>query len=187
MSKAKTAVAPGTQTLTGNQPSTMSSLKALIAQGVSQSCTYNSDKSQGTIYMSGGKVRADINTTVGSVSEKAHMLMMNNTSYVWMDGKSTGFKMAYDPNATPVPGASPSTTQGGIDPNQSMNYNCGAWVTDASVFTVPAGVNFTTFSMPSAAPAGSSSGSSGSSSQCSYCNALSGTDKTQCLAALNCK
>ena len=179
-----TLITPGSA-----QPATtMSSLKALIAKGVSQSCTYNSDKSQGTIYMDGGKVRADIDATVGSVTEKVHMIMMNSTSYIWIDGKSTGFKMAFDPNATPVPGASPSS-QSGIDPNTAMNYNCSPWLADASKFALPTGVTFATFAAPSgAAPQTQAAPQQGSSSsQCSYCNALSGSDKEQCLTALNCK
>lgn len=176
---------PSVQTATGTeQSSAVSSLKDLISKGIAQSCTYTTDKSQGTIYMSGGKVRADINTTVGSVATKAHMIMMDNTSYIWTDGMSTGFKMAYNPNATPVPGASPSTLQGAIDANTSMDYKCGAWVADGSKFTLPAGVTFASFGAPSqAAPVQGT----GSSSQCSYCNSLTGTDKTQCLTALNCK
>lgn len=138
---------PSTQTTAATeQPSTLASLKDLISKGVSQSCTYTTDKSQGTIYMSGGKVRADVNTTVGSVATKAHMIMMDNTSYVWTDEMSTGFKVAYDINATPVPGASPSTIQETIDANTSMNYKCGVWVADASKFALPGGVTFRTLS-----------------------------------------
>jgi hypothetical protein len=175
---ARLSATPSVQTATGTgQPSAMSSLKDLISKGIAQSCTYTSDKSQGTIYMSGGKVRADINTTVGSVATKAHMIMMDNTTYIWTDEMSTGFKMAYDPNATPVPGASPSTLQGAIDANTSMNYKCSAWVADGSKFALPAGVTFTSFGTPS---------TTGASSQCSYCDSLSGTDKTQCLTALKC-
>lgn len=170
----------------GTKGSAMSSLKELIGKGIAQSCTYTSDKAQGTIYMSGGNVRADIDTMVGSVSTKAHMLMMDKTGYIWTDGMTTGFKMAYDLNATPVPGASPSNAQQAIDANASMNYNCSPWVADASKFTLPAGIKFATFAMPAAGSAQPAPQQGASSSQCSYCDSLSGDAKTQCLAALKC-
>jgi len=177
----------GMQTATSSgsaQPATtLSSLKDLIAKGLSQTCSYSTDKSQGSIYMSGGKVRADIDTTVGSVAEKAHMIMINGTSYIWMDGKTTGFKMTVDLNATPVPGASPSSSaQSGIDPNTAMNYKCSVWLADASKFTLPTDVKFATFSIPTVP--GTTNGSS--SSLCSNCDSLSGDAKTQCLTALKC-
>lgn len=144
----KTAGTAPTQTTTATeQPSTLASLKDLVAKGVAQSCTYTTDKSQGTIYMNGGKVRADINATVGSVETKAHMIMIDNTSYIWTEGTSIGFKMAYDPNATPVSGASPSTLQQGfVDANTSMNYKCNVWVADGEKFALPTGITFRTIS-----------------------------------------
>jgi len=98
------AATPATQTTsTTTQPETaLSSLKDLISKGIAQSCTYSTDKSQGTIYMSGGKMRGDIDAMVGSVSTKSHIIIMDNFSYLWTDGRSAGFKMSYDPNATPT-------------------------------------------------------------------------------------
>lgn len=186
---ARLSATPSVQTATGtSQPSALTSLKDLITKGVAQSCTYTTDKSDGMIYMSGGKVRGDINTMLGSVTTKAHMIIMNNNFYIWTDGMSTGFKMAYDMNATPVPGATPSTVQSiqqSFDANTNMNYKCSTWVADEGKFTLPGGVTFASFKAPSqVAP---SQGTSGSSSQCSYCDSLSGDSKTQCLTALKCK
>lgn len=172
-------------------PSTsLNNLKALIAQGVAQTCTYNTGNSQGTIYMDGGKVRADMTITDVSVNNqpmKSHMIINGNSIYVWSDGRNVGFKMAYDPNATPAPaGTKTSNAAGMLDPNLQMNYKCGIWVADASQFAVPTGINFSSLTLPSQGQSSAPTTGGAPSSSCSYCNALSGADKTKCLTALNC-
>lgn len=161
-------------------PSVASNLKALIGKGVAQTCTYSDGKNSGTVYIEGGKVRSDFEIVTDKETVKSHMIEMNNTSYIWTDGQKAGFKMSFDPNATPVPtGESPNAGPSGtFDANANMNYKCSPGVASASLFTLPVGVTFSSFDIPT---------TSGSfSSQCSYCDALTGDDKTQCLKALNC-
>lgn len=170
------------QTTNGTQQNqTASSLKDLISKGIAQTCTFNGDNSQGTIYVSGTKVRGDFDATVNNQVTKSHMIVTDNTSYIWMDGQKTGFKMSFDPNATPATGSGSATsTSGAFDASANMNYKCSSWLVDASMFTLPTGVTFSSFSVPSA------SGNSGTS-QCSYCTPLTGDDKVQCLKAFNCQ
>jgi hypothetical protein len=180
-----------TTTATKSAPSTtLGSLKDLITKGVAQTCTYSTDKSQGTIYMDGGKVRGDITATgveANSQPVVSHLIIADNMTYLWTDGRNVGFKMTYDPNATPAPaGSSTTNSSGALDPNTQMNYTCNPWVADGSKFTLPTDVTFSTLSLPSQATGGAPA-ESGSTSTCSYCNNLTGTDKTKCLAALNCK
>lgn len=143
-----------TMTAPEASPTAMTTLKALLALGVAQKCTFD----QGTVYMSGGKVRGDFTTTAGA----SHMISMNNTSYIWMDGQTSGFKMAFDVNATPAPGGQTPTTQsqtsGGIDMNQQANYNCAAWTADATLFNLPKGVTFQDLSKFMASPVAVPSG-----------------------------
>jgi hypothetical protein len=183
-----TTPAGQTQTTATTAPETLGSLKDLIANGGSQTCTYSTDQSQGTVYMSGGKVDADIDTTVGSVVEKAHMIIANDSFYLWMDGKTSGYKMAYNPNTTPAPaGAKTNNASGMLDPNTQMNFKCSSWLTDDSKFALPSGVTFSAISLPQAAPAAvGSPAAGGANSQCSYCDSLTGDSKTQCLTALKC-
>ena len=181
--------APG-QTQTATPVSTLGCLKDLIAKGASQVCTYTTDKSNGTVYMSGGKVYADIDTTVGSVVEKAHMIIMDNSFYLWTDGKTSGYKMAYNPDATPAPaGAKTNNASGIIDPSTQMNFSCSPWlIVDNSRFVLPTGVTFSAISLPQATPAAGGTPTAGdANSQCSYCDSLTGDNKTQCLTALKCK
>ena len=185
------SVAPSGQTQTTGTVTTAGaagSLRDLIAKGVPQSCTFSTDRSQGTVYVDKGKVRGDLNTTVDGQSVKSHMIVMNNTNYIWSDDRKTGIKMSFDPNATPAAtSGTPSTsTSGTFDASVNMNYKCSAWVVDASQFTLPADVNFSTFAVPSQSSQASPAGGS-ASSQCSYCDSLTGDSKAQCLAALKCK
>ena len=168
------------------------SLKDLLTKGVAQTCTYSSDSGRGTVYVSGGKVRGDFDVTADGQTSKSHMIVMDNTSYIWTDGQKAGFKTSFDASATPVAGANGSTaTKSGFDPSSMADYKCGTWVVDSSMFALPSGVTFSTFAMPSAvSPTGSDTPgkpATDNSQQCAYCNALSGSDKTQCLNALNCK
>ncbi len=189
--KTPNSTPPQNATTETKNDSSPASLKDLLTKGLAQTCTYSTDAGGGTIYVSGGKVRGDFETAVEGKSMKSHMIVVDNTSYIWTDDQKTGFKMSFDPNSVSTTGtANTSTsTQGGIDPAANYNYKCSAWITDSAQFDLPKGVTFTSFAAPAvtggsgapAQPAGS-----GSSQQCAYCNALSGNDKTQCLKALNC-
>lgn len=161
-----------------------SSLKDLIMKGIPQSCTFSGEGNEGSVFVSGKKVRGDFNTTTEGKMTTSHMIIDGNTSYMWMDDQKEGFKMSFDTsaeNATPAPG---ETTSGeSFDANANMDYKCSPWLEDSSKFALPSGVTFTSFAIPSAQP-----GASGSdSSQCSYCDSLTGDSQSQCLTALNCK
>jgi hypothetical protein len=153
-------------------------LKDLLAQGIAQKCTFD----QGTVYVAGGKVRADFGVTADSKTTKSHMIVDGDTSYIWTEDSATGYKMTTNPNASPE--AAPTAAPGALDVNKEADYVCGAWVTDASYFTLPKNIAFTDLSSmmnPSAAPA------TGNSQQCSYCDTLSGDAKASCLSALKCQ
>jgi hypothetical protein len=182
LSSKKSAPSPSTETASGpQQPSGVSSLKDLITKGVAQNCTFSNAGTNGSVYVSAGKVRTDFDTTANNVTTKSHMIVMDNTSYLWIDGQTTGFKMSFDPNATPAAGS--TAPNGSFDASANMDYKCSAWVADSSKFTLPTGITFTSFAVPTqVTPSGSSS-----SSLCSNCDSLTGDSKTQCLTALKCK
>lgn len=119
-----------------SQPSE-SSLRALIASGALQKCTFSSDMqnatSEGTVYIAGGKVRGDFTATGGGQTQTGHFIMADNTTYVWADGMSQGFKTSLGT----------SSAQQQIDPDAPGNYNCEAWVPDQTLFALPATITFT--------------------------------------------
>ncbi len=183
------AIVPGTTSESGG----MKSLKDLLSSGAAQKCTFSqtsdSGTSEGTTYVSGGKVRGDFTTTSSGKTMTSHMISDGKTSYIWTEGEKTGFKMT-------ATDASPSTVQkdsadnpvnSQADLDQKADYKCSSWIVDGSVFTPPSNVTFTDFSQmlnPSSAP---SQGSGSAPSQCSYCDSLTGDDKTQCRSAFGCK
>lgn len=171
------SVSPLTQSPNSTeQKSENVSLKGLISKGIPQTCTFIDKESKGTVYVDGGKVREDFETTVDDKVMKSHVIVMDNAIYNWTDGEKNGIKMTFDPKATPVAVAaeSPSAgSSGNFNADTSMNYKCGVWLPDSGKFALPSDVAFSSFDT--------------STSQCSYCNALSGDDKTQCLTALKCK
>lgn len=185
---------PADQTLSDNKTTGSStaespaSLKDLLTKGQSQTCTYTTDAGSGKVYVSGTSMRGDFDTQVSGTSLKSHMIVKENTSYVWTDDQNSGFKMSFDPDtsAGTSTNTNSSATTGGFDPSGNYNYKCGTWNTNASMFELPKGVTFTEFKMPSQTTTGTGAGSPSAPSQCSYCNALSGDDKAQCLTALKC-
>jgi hypothetical protein len=123
-------------------------------------------------------------TDANGQTSVSHMIIMDNTNYLWTEGGSTGIKMAFDQNATPAPVTS-NTATNSFDANALNNYKCSPWIVDSSKFVLPAGVTFRAFSMP--ATSASSVPTTGSnSSNCSYCDSLTGDSKAQCLTALKC-
>jgi hypothetical protein len=185
----KTPVAP-----LGNQESQggLKSLKDLLSSGVAQKCTFTnsgeSGSSEGTSYVSGGKVRADFTTVTSGKTTISHMISDGKTSYIWTEGDKSGFTMTVsETSASQTTGSQESTAVSSeADLGQKADYKCSAWITDSSYFTPPGDIKFSDFSeMFKASPAPGVQGTS--SSQCSACDSLSGDDKTQCQAALNCK
>src|SRR3989344_3446401 len=101
------------------------SLRQLLSGGVAQKCTYSSGGTQGTVYVGGGKMRGDMLTTTDNDTAVSHMIVDGTTSYIWMDGQTSGYKMSWA-GTTPAPTG--TSTQSGFNPDQDVNYDCGAWV-----------------------------------------------------------
>jgi hypothetical protein len=177
---------------TVNQDSGSTSLKDLLTKGKAQTCTYSAEGGSGKVYVSGEKMRGDFETKVEAKTMTSHMIVKDNTSYVWTDDQKTGFKMTFDPKSVDTSVSSDtSVSNQAADLNANYDYKCSAWKEDSSQFALPSGVTFTSFDIPvtgtqTAPQQGGASGSSGSSQQCSYCNALTGSDKAECLQALKC-
>lgn len=169
-----------------------SSIKDLLSSGIPQKCTYSSTAdsgtTEGTSYVSAGKVRADFTNTTSDKTTISHMITDGKTNYIWTEGEKNGFKTTVQDTQTSQPESSPSGNSVQTEEtnlNQKVDYKCSAWVPDESLFTPPSDITFTDFSQmvnssPVAAP-------QGNSSQCSYCDSLSGDSKTQCLSSLNCQ
>jgi len=197
-SKNKSKTTPSTTGTKGdkNQESSQTSQKSLydlLAAGLPQKCTFESTddfgSSEGTSYVSGGKVRADFAVTAGGKVTVSHMISDGKTSYIWTEGETNGFMMSVEESeatGTSAPTTGQTGTESNADLSQKADYNCSTWIPDNSLFTPPSDVKFTDFSQilqPTSMPAGIQN----TGSQCAYCETLTGDEKTSCLTALSCE
>ncbi|HTL39798.1 MAG TPA: hypothetical protein VL306_03225 [Methylomirabilota bacterium] len=146
------------------------SLKSLLSSGSSQQCTFNDTASNtsGTVYVTSGHLRGDFTSTVNGATQKSHLISDGQTSYIWIDGMTTGFKTNFG-----------ATTQGNnqvqsVDPNKSIDYSCTSWNVDSNMFTVPTTIQFADLT----AIQGSNSSPSTSTEACA---GLTEPAKTQCM------
>jgi hypothetical protein len=169
--------------------SSKNSIKGLLSSVTPQKCTFkDKETSEGTVYVSGGKMRGDFSSTIEGKSTVSHIIVDGSTMYTWTDDQNTGFKVAFDPED--VEEAKDDLEN--VDLNKEVDYNCSPWIVQGDLLTPPSDVkfaDFSSFTMPSSAPNASptTGGQSGSyGTNCSACNYLTGDDKTECLKALKC-
>lgn len=175
---------------TAETGSALQSLKDLFSSGKSQECTFTDTAGNGgTVYVQGGKMRGDFTTVSPQGSTNAHMIVDGTTSYIWMDGQPSGFKMTFDINAATE--AQTTANNQNVDLDKKVDYSCKGWTVNPSLFTLPAGVTFTDFGNLTV-PAPTEAGASGTPStntkaqQCAACDSAPEAYKAQCKAALGC-
>ncbi|HVU80186.1 MAG TPA: hypothetical protein VHD37_02370 [Candidatus Paceibacterota bacterium] len=141
------AVEQGQTAAESEKPQT---LKSLIAYQGTQKCTFENatanSSSSGTVYVANGQMRGDFTSVAQGKTFDSHMIVKGNTSYVWGSSMPGGFKMSFDSMAAPS-----GSSGGSVDPNAPVNYSCGAWSADESMFELPASVQFqdlTNFTVP---------------------------------------
>ncbi|MEK7194949.1 MAG: hypothetical protein AAB561_00530 [Patescibacteria group bacterium] len=170
------------------------SLEGLLKSNKAQECSYSVDadgaKMSATVYIANGKMRTDSTVTTGGQTMKSNMIVDGQTSYVWSDGTSQGFKMTLDNLKSEEPTGSNQQGQA-VDFEKEFDYSCKGWSVDNSKFTPPSNIKFTDFSsmMPSllGTPVPKTSGS-GDSSQCATCDQVpAGSAREMCKQSLGCK
>lgn len=165
-------------TTQGEVKSDNTSLKKLLALGQSQKCTFSSEEagtsSKGTFYVSDGKSRGDFDVTTEGQTIASHMIYDGSTSWMWMDGQTTGFKMKVDENQSNTASAQ------SVDPDKEYKFDCESWRADSSAFTPPSNVQFSDFSAP-VIPATTDT----KMDTASICNSLPEPAKSECLASVN--
>ena len=165
-------------------------LKSLLTSGKSQKCTYSSGNGATTtavtIYIADGKMKADSISTSGETKTVGHVLISGGYSYMWIDTKKQGFKVAVNQEKQQV-SVTPANNQV-TDTNQKLPYTCEGWTKDSSVFVLPSDVTFSTPAIPTQNSSATSSGLNVNSPGCSACDNLpAGTAKDTCKAQLHCQ
>lgn len=138
---------PGTQQ-TG-ESAVQQTLRDLIAGGQAVMCSYTdtteSTTTEGTVYVAGERMRGDFTQTSDGTTTTSHMIAMNKTSYVWMDGQQNGYMMmAQEPEETEATETAEETpeSQEPVDLDRPLDYNCQPWSVDEDMFGLPDGINF---------------------------------------------
>ena len=118
------------------------SLKDLLARGTPQKCTISSDNelsvSDGTFYVGNGKVRGDFTSSSNGQTFQGHMITDSEYMYTWMDSLDMGFKAKVNIASS----AGNNQSSEGVDINKQISWDCDSWNPDASVFELPAGIQF---------------------------------------------
>ncbi len=166
---------PATQVETVTQ---QKSLKDLIGSGQPQECNF-SDKAgnEGVVYVANSKMRGDFISNLSGQSTNSHMLIEGQTSYMWLEGQKTGFKMTMD--AASQTKAGNAAKQKGIDLSEKFDYDCKPWVANPSEFILPTAIEFSDF--------GDLKVPSGGNIQCSACDSLPVDSQAQGKTALGCE
>jgi hypothetical protein len=188
----KSSKSPGTQTVQTAVPTattapaaataTEGSLKSLLTSGVPQTCSFENKKqanTNGTIYVSGGKMRGDFTSANQGQNITGHIIVDSGNNYIWTDLSKQGMKIALTAEQT---GGSSGTQ--GMDINQTVSYACKPWAPDASKFALPSDITFSTFTVPKGA---SGVSVTGATSACGACDSMPTEAKVACRAQLNCE
>lgn len=187
---AQTATTTVNPTETAANKGTLGSLKSLMTSALPQTCTFSTQKqasTNGTIYVSGGKLRGDFTSTNQGQTINGHMLVDSGFSYIWTDLNKQGMKVAI----TEAQVNTAANSQA-MDLNQDVSYSCKPWVADESKFTLPTDITFMTFTMPKAAAttgattSGASIATGAVTSPCSACDSLPAAAQSVCRTQLHC-
>lgn len=130
------------------ETSMKNSLLGLLGSGKTQMCSFSYNaktggSTKGTVFLTGTKMRGDFDiTTSSNKSSKIMMIRDGDTTYLWGTDLKTGIKMTLKKEDLKTNAQANQY----FDTKQKLDYKCGPWVVDSSVFTPPTNVKFTDFS-----------------------------------------
>lgn len=175
------------------------SLTALMQRGENLECTIKYDSSElsegsveGTYFTSRDRIRGDFTTSNSGVDSVSSIIMRDSTLYSWteIEGEKFGMKISMDTLEDSKSSENKLEAKEVVPLDSPVTYDCKEWKNlDGSIFEPPTDVIFKDFA--DIKSTGMEFGTSyeevgGGVNKCSACNQLSGSEKTQCLAALSC-
>lgn len=135
---------PGTGNTAVETSPQLMSLKDLLARTGSQTCSFTSStqnsQSSGEVFINNGTMRGDFTSVAAGQTTQSHIIVKDNSVYVWSDGIPQGYKMG----VASLTAQDGQTQPGGINASAPAGYTCSAWSVDMSVFLPPAGITFQT-------------------------------------------
>ena len=167
-------------------------IQDLFARGANIQCTFKYDdegnNTEGTIYLSGKKMRGNFSLTQGDGTVFASNIIRDeNYGYTWMEGQEQGTKIKIETTEEIS-----ETTKENNKKNElfalddkNIDYDCKPWNVDNSMFTPPSNVKFQDLSAQ--VEQIKKTTEEFNESKCDTCNQIpAGTTRDQCLQALNC-
>lgn len=191
LNKNKSETQPSTSTKTEQTAKTTSqsgSLKDIFANGGNKKCTFSTktetSETLGTFYVSGTNTRGSMVATSNGKSTTTNIVRNGDTFYIWGDSLPTGMKitMSVDEMSSKIGQGQTSA----INPDAKVDFKCGNWSVDSSLFTPPSSVKFIDASNVIKGVTGTQTAPS-SASQCSLCSSLTGAAKTSCMTSFHCQ
>lgn len=128
-----------------NQQSTGTSntnIRALLAKGENQKCTFSNADGSGTMYFTSGKMAADFTVTSNGETRNGKMIIMNDQQYFWETSSNRGVKLAFTSSTSEQSSEQNTESSSGLDTNTNFDFNCTSWQVDNSLFTPPTNVEF---------------------------------------------
>lgn len=151
----KSAAAPTQDTSNSSQTTIGSgeamnkgSIKSLFGQGKNVSCTIDYPDSQvqdGTVYVSGSKMRGDFSMMTDGKTADSHMINDGTYIYSWSSVSAQGTKMKVETVEEASQEVNTEQKQN-VDLDTEVDYKCAPWSVDNSLFVPPANVQFVDFS-----------------------------------------
>lgn len=167
------------------------SLKDLMGLGITQECKFTdqTSASQGVVHTSGNKVHGRFTTTVEGQTMVSNMLSDSETIYIWTEGQAQGMKMTV--SSMDDFSDAPDEQKGSVNLNQQVDYSCGVWVVDPTVFEVPTNVEFQDLSAimeqtQQVVQEAQEADADSETQQCEACDSLPDSAKNSCRQALGC-
>ena len=161
------------------------SLRELLALGRNVTCTVNQDDEEvsgtGTVYLSGGRVRADFDMTMkeGSGSMNGSSIQKDGMVYTWGTtplGPFAAKVSASDKNS--------DNDDQGFDYDENLDFQCERWSVDESKFDLPTDVDFDDIN--EAVDQIDAAMEKVDDARCAACDQAPAGAREQCLAALGC-
>ena len=122
-----------------------SSLQGLLKRAGNYRCTFTrldaGANTDGTVFISGNRMRGDFVTTVAGNTIQSHMLYLADYVYTWSSIAAQGFKSKA--TSLTAGGAVTGSNANAFDYSQELDYTCKAWGGDAALFEMPKGIVFT--------------------------------------------
>jgi hypothetical protein len=117
----------------------------LVSRGGDWKCTWTSEQDgvelDGTVYVSRGKFKSDVEMTGAGMNAVAHALGDGQFVYSWSSLLATGIKFPMQDGATGV--AVSGTNAQNAQFAKDYNYDCDPWKADLGTFALPSGITFT--------------------------------------------